>query len=94
MSQFPSNPGMGDTTVVEDTLWRYNGNEWDRVKIGISNRTKYSQPKLQVSGDVTNVDQLPAPTQPNALRSGEYFFLVVDKQTGEIKVLEERFMAI
>ena len=40
MSSFPSN-GMGDTTVVEDTLWRYNGEEWDRVKIGLANRTKY-----------------------------------------------------
>ena len=91
---FPENPQVNDTTVIEDTLWKFNGTEWDRVTIGIANRTKYRTNVVEVAGDVTNVDQLPGPTTPNATSDGDYYFLVVDAQTGEIKVLQERFMAI
>lgn len=94
MSSFPTNPGVGDTTVVEDTVWRFNGTDWDRMKIGLGNRTRYARPRLEVGGDVTNVNQLPGPTVPDATRDGDYYFLVVDAVTGEIKVLQERFMAI
>ena len=94
MANFPQFPRVNDTYVYEETLWKFNGTDWDRVTIGLGNRTQYAKTELSVSGDITNVDQLPAPTTPNATRGGEYYFLVVDKNTGEIKVLDERFMAI
>ena len=94
MANFPQFPRVNDTYVYENTLWKFNGEEWDRVRIGIQNKTQYAKTDLQVSGDVTNVDQLPGPTTPNASREGNYYFLVVDANTGDIKVLEEKFLSI
>jgi len=39
---FPTNPNVGDTFTFEDTVFKFNGNRWDRIIIGPSNSTEYS----------------------------------------------------
>ena len=39
---FPTNPNVGDTFTFEDTVFKFNGNTWDRIVIGRSNATDYS----------------------------------------------------
>ena len=40
---FPTNPKVGDTFVSDDTLWTYNGRDWDRTIVGTGNSTSYAQ---------------------------------------------------
>jgi hypothetical protein len=39
---FPTSPNVGDTFTSDDTVWKFNGIEWDRTIIGSTNSTRYS----------------------------------------------------
>jgi hypothetical protein len=39
---FPANPNVGDTFLLDDTVWTFNGSKWDRTIIGASNSTSYA----------------------------------------------------
>jgi len=39
---FPANPNVGDTHSFEDTVYTFNGRNWDRTIIGPDNRTAYT----------------------------------------------------
>ena len=39
---FPENPVRGDTHTHDDTVFVYNGVDWDRSIIGSRNSTNYS----------------------------------------------------
>ena len=43
---FPQSPGVGDEYTTEDTVWRYNGANWDRIRIGYQNKTDYANTNL------------------------------------------------
>ena len=46
---FPTNPNVGDTFTLDDTVWRFNGSKWDRIVIGSSNATRYADNTLTIS---------------------------------------------
>jgi hypothetical protein len=46
---FPTNPVVGDTFTLDDTVWRFNGSKWDRTVIGSSNATRYADNTLTES---------------------------------------------
>ena len=39
---FPVNPAKGDTYTSDDTLYLFNGTNWDRAIIGSNNSTNYA----------------------------------------------------
>lgn len=43
---FPTNPVVGDTFTSDDTVWTFNGSNWDRTTIGSGNATSYSSPLI------------------------------------------------
>ena len=52
---YPSNPYLGQLSVIDGHLWRYNGLTWDRVRIGKSPATQTTQ-GTSSDCDVTNAD--------------------------------------
>ena len=43
---FPTNPNVGDTFSSDDTIWMFNGSNWDRIVIGSANVTRYSNNQM------------------------------------------------
>ena len=39
---FPENPNVGDTHTFENTVYTYNGRNWDRTIVGPNNQTMYA----------------------------------------------------
>ena len=39
---FPINPATGDTFTLDDTVWTFNGRNWDRTVVGPRNETNYA----------------------------------------------------
>ena len=56
---FPSNPSAGDTFTREDTVWTFNGRNWDRTKIGAHNDTRYAH-NLVTTALLTRIAHLEA----------------------------------
>jgi len=46
---FPTNPNVGDTFTLDDTIWRFNGSNWDRTVIGSNNTTRYADNTITTS---------------------------------------------
>jgi hypothetical protein len=46
---FPTNPNVGDTFTLDDTIWRFNGSNWDRTVIGSNNTTRYADNTIATS---------------------------------------------
>ena len=43
---FPTNPFVGDTFTSDDTVWTFNGSDWDRTIIGVNNSTRYADNQI------------------------------------------------
>jgi hypothetical protein len=46
---FPTNPDVGDTYLFDDTVWTFNGSDWDRTIIGANNNTRYADNQITIA---------------------------------------------
>ena len=54
---FPVNPNKGDTYNFDDTVWVFNGRDWDRKTVGSNNSTSYANNSLD--DRVASLEALP-----------------------------------